>query len=121
MRPKRDTPREDEKAEAMCHRFTHRKMTDTREESETTLTRTVGPDGSVHHEHRERRERHSKSLVQVEFSAGAGAPGQEPEPISPDAVMLPPANPDLLPRPNRPRLPSGSECDAADDESNTTR
>lgn len=120
MRPKRDTPREDEKAEAIRHRFTRRKMTDTREESETTLTRTVGPDGSVHHEHRERRESHSRSLEQIEFNAGTL--GEEPAPISPDAESsLPPADFALLPRPNRPRLPSGSEGGAADEESSAAR
>lgn len=116
----REPPRDEEKAGTMGYRFTHRKITDTREESETTLTSTVGSDGFVRQESHERHASYSRSREQIEFSAGA--PGETPRPISPDAeLMLPSADPDLLSGPNRRLLPSGSECDAADEEPDLTR
>ena len=119
MKPRRDTPRHDGKAETMRYRFTRRRQTDVRVESESTLTSADGSGGFVHQESHESHEHHSQSFEQVEF--GVGVPGEEPAPISPDAdLALPPADLGLLPRPNRLQLPSGSECDAADDESNAT-
>ena len=119
MKPRRDTPRHDGKAETMRYRFTRRRQTDVRAESESTLTSETGSGGFVHQESHESHERHSQSFEQVEF--GVGVPGEGPGPIFPDAVTLPPANPGLLQRPNRLQLPSGSEDGAADDESNATR
>lgn len=117
MSTDRETPRDEEKAEAMGYRLTRLKQTDTRLKEEITLTGKVGSDEFAL---RERRESHIQSIERTEI--GGLEVDVAPASTSTDAESsLSPSAPDLLSRPNPPRLTDGSARDATDEESDTTR
>ena len=113
----RETPRDEEKAEAMDYRLMRLKQTDARLKEEITLTGKVGSDEFAL---RERRESHIQSIERTEI--GGLEVDVAPASTSADAESpLSPSVPDLLPRPNTRRLTDGSARDAADEEPDSTR